>query len=113
MVLDGPMTSPAFLAYVQQLLVPTLRPGDIVVLDNLPAHKIAEVRTAIHAASAQFFLLPSYSPDLNPIEMLFAKLKALLRQFPERTVEGLWRRIGELIDLFLPDECAADLRGAG
>lgn len=113
MVLDGPMTGPAFLAYVQQVLVPTLRPGDIVVLDNLPAHKIAAVRAAIRAADAQFFLLPPYSPDLNPIEMLFAKLKTLLRQFSERTVEGLWRRIGELIDHFLPDECAAYLQAAG
>src|ERR1700758_4983400 len=86
MVLDGPMTGPAFLAYVQQVLVPTLRRGDIVVLDNLPAHKTRDVRTAIQKAGAQFFLLPPYSPDLNPIEMVFAKLKTLLRQTPERTV---------------------------
>ena len=113
MVLDGPMTGPAFLAYVQQVLAPTLRPGDIVVLDNLPAHKITGVRTAIQAAGAQFFLLPPYSPDLNPIEMAFAKLKALLRQAPERTVEGLWRRIGVLLDHFIPDECANYLKAAG
>lgn len=113
MVLDGPMNGPAFLAYVEQVLVPTLRRGDIVVLDNLPAHKISEVRTAIHAAGAQFFLLPPYSPDLNPIEMAFSKLKTLLRQFPERTIEGLWRRIGELIDYFHPDECANYFLAAG
>ena len=89
MVLDGPMTGPAFLAYVQQVLVPTLEPGDIVVLDNLPAHRIGDVRAAIRAAGAQFFLLPPYSPDLNPIEQVFAKLKALLRAAAQRTVDGL------------------------
>jgi transposase len=73
MVLDGPMTGPAFLAYVEQVLIPTLRPGEIVVMDNLPAHKIAAVRAAIEAAGAQLFLLPPYSPDMNPIEMAFAK----------------------------------------
>jgi transposase len=113
MVLDGPMTGPAFLAYVQQVLAPTLRPGDIVVLDNLPAHKITGVQTTIQAAGAQLFLLPPYSPDLNPIEMAFAKLKTLLRQAPERTVEGLWRRIGVLLDHFIPDECANYLKAAG
>src|SRR5580704_8890862 len=80
MVLDGPMTGPAFLAYVEQVLIPTLRPDEIVVMDNLPAHKIAAVRAAIEAAGAQLFLLPPYSPDMNPIEMAFAKLKTLLRQ---------------------------------
>jgi transposase len=84
MVLDGPMTGQAFLAYVEQVLIPTLRTDDIVVLDNLPAHKIAAVRAAIARAGAQFFLLPPYSPDMNPIEMAFAKLKTLLRQAPER-----------------------------
>ena len=113
MVLDGPMTGSAFLAYVQQVLVPTLRRGDIVVLDNLPAHKISAVRAAIHRAGAQFFLLPPYSPDLNPIEMVFAKLKTLLRQAPERTVDGLWRRIGQLLDHFKPDECENYLHAAG
>ena len=87
MVLDGPMTGQAFLAYVEQVLIPTLKPDDIVVMDNLPAHKIAAVRDAIAAAGAQFFLLPPYSPDMNPIEMVFSKLKTLLRQAPERTVE--------------------------
>lgn len=113
MVLDGPMTAAAFLAYVQQVLAPTLTRGDIVVLDNLPAHKTAEVRAAIRAAGAQLFLLPPYSPDLNPIEMAFAKLKTLLRQAPQRTVDGLWRRIGQLLDHFTPYECANYLRAAG
>jgi transposase len=106
MVLDGPMTGDAFLAYVEQVLIPTLKPDDIVVLDNLPAHKIAAVRAAIAKAGAQFFLLPPYSPDMNPIEMAFSKLKTLLRQAPERTRDGLWQRIGDLLDRFTPDECS-------
>jgi transposase len=113
MVLDGPMTGEAFLAYVQQVLVPTLRRGDIVVLDNLPAHKTSAVRAAIRAAGAQFFLLPPYSPDMNPIEMAFAKLKTLLRKEPQRSVEALWRRIGQLLDQFTPSECANYLQAAG
>lgn len=113
MVLDGPMTGEAFLAYVEQVLIPTLKPGDIVVLDNLPAHKIAAVRIAIEATSAQFFLLPPYSPDMNPIEMAFAKLKTLLRQDPERTRDGLWNRIGELLDRFTTNECANYFHAAG
>ncbi len=107
------MTGEAFLAYVEQVLIATLRPDDIVVMDNLPAHKIAAVRAAIAKASAQFFLLPPYSPDMNPIEMAFAKLKTLLRQAPERTVDGLWRRIGTLLDHFTPDECNNYFRAAG
>lgn len=113
MVLDGPMNGPAFLAYVTQVLAPTLSPGDIVVLDNLPAHKTAPVRDAITDAGAQLFLLPPYSPDLNPIEMAFAKLKNLLRQAQERTVDALWRRIGYLLNLFTPSECANYLQAAG
>ena len=113
MVLDGPMTGQAFLAYVEQVLIPTLHPDDIVVMDNLPAHKIAAVRAAIAAAGAQLFLLPPYSPDMNPIEMAFAKLKTLLRQVPERTRDGLWQRIGALLDLFTPEECDNYLRAAG
>ena len=113
MVLDGPMTGPAFLAYVEQVLIPTLKPDDIVALDNLPAHKIAAVRAAIEAKGAQLFLLPPYSPDMNPIEMAFAKLKTLLRQAPERTRDGLWNRIGELLDRFTADECANYFRAAG
>jgi transposase len=113
MVLDGPMTGEAFLAYVEQVLLPTLEPDDIVVMDNLPAHKTAAVRAAIAAAGVQFFLLPPYSPDMNPIEMAFAKLKTLLRQAPERTLDGLWRRIGALLDQFTPSECTNYFRAAG
>jgi len=113
MVLDGPMTGEAFLAYVEQVLIPTLEPDDIVVMDNLPAHKTAAVRAAIAAAGAQLFLLPPYSPDMNPIEMAFAKLKTLLRQAPERTIDGLWRRIAALLDHFTPSECSNYFRAAG
>ena len=113
MVFDGPMTGEAFLAYVEQVLIPTLDPDDIVVMDNLPAHKTAPVRAAIAAAGAQLFLLPPYSPYMNPIEMAFAKLKTLLRQTPERTVDGLWRRIGALLDRFSPSECANYFQAAG
>jgi transposase len=113
MVLDGPMTGQAFLAYVEQVLSPTLKPDDIVTLDNLPAHKIAAMRAALAKAGAQLFLLPPYSPDMNPIEMAFAKLKTLLRQAGERTRDGLWDRIGELLDRFTPDECANYFTAAG
>ena len=113
MVLDGAMNGRAFLAYVRQALAPTLEPGDVVIMDNLPAHKMPAVRAAIEAVGAQLFLLPPYSPDMNPIEMAFAKLKALLRQNPKRTVESLWRKVGELIPHFLPAECANYFRAAG
>jgi transposase len=113
MVLDGPMNGPAFLAYVEQVLVPTLRPGDIVIMDNLASHKSAAVRKAVEAAAASLLLLPPYSPDLNPIENAFAKLKALLRKAAERTVDGLWRRIGLLLDAFTPQECANYFAAAG
>ena len=113
MVLDGPMTGQAFLAYVEQVLIPTLTSGDIVALDNLPAHKIAAVRATIEAKGAQLFLLPPYSPDMNPIEMAFSKLKTLLRQAPERTRDGLWQRIGDLLGRFTPDECANYFHAAG
>jgi transposase len=96
------MTGQAFLAYVEQVLIPTLKPDEIVAMDNLAAHKIAAVRAAIEARCAQLFLLPPYSPDMNPIEMAFAKLKPLLRQDSQRTRDGLWRRIGELLDHFAP-----------
>lgn len=105
MVLDGPMTGAAFLAYVEQVLVPTLRPGEIVIMDNLPAHKPAAVRAAIEAAGAELRFLPPYSPDLNPIENAFSKLKALLRKAAVRTVDDLWRAIGEALDAFTPNEC--------
>lgn len=113
MVLDGPMNGPWFLAYVEQVLVPTLAPGDIVVMDNLSSHKNEGVRAAIEAAGAQLRFLPPYSPDLNPIEMAFAKLKALLRKAAERTVEALWDRIGALLDAFPAAECANFFRHAG
>lgn len=106
MVLDGPMTGPAFVAYVEQVLVPTLSPGDIVILDNLPAHKVSGVRTAIEAAGAEIRYLPPYSPDLNPIEQAFSKLKALLRKAAARTVPELWDAIASAIDQFTPAECA-------
>ena len=112
-VLDGPMNRSAFLAYVSRVLVPELKPGDVVILDNLPAHKGRRVREAIEAAGASLRYLPPYSPDFNPIENAFAKLKALLRRAAERTVEGLWRLIGQLIDTFTPQECANYFIAAG
>jgi transposase len=95
-VLDGPMNRSAFLAYASRVLVPELKPGDVVILDNLPAHKGSRVREAIEAAGASLLYLPPYSPDFNPIENAFAKLKALLRKAAERTMEGLWRLIVSL-----------------
>ncbi|WP_437191016.1 IS630 family transposase [Planctomicrobium sp. SH527] len=105
MVLDGPMNRESFLAYIQQCLVPTLNRKEIVVLDNLPCHKQPEVIQAIEAVGASVFYLPPYSPDFNPIEKAFSKLKALLRKFAERTIENLWKRIGALIETFTPNEC--------
>ena len=113
MVLDGPMTGGWFVAYVEQVLVPTLRPGDIVILDNLAAHKNAAARQAIEAAGASVRFLPPYSPDLNPIENAFAKLKALLRKAAARTIERLWAAIAEAIDTFSPTECANYFAAAG
>jgi transposase len=112
-VIDGPMNGSAFLAYVEQILVPSLNPGDVVVLDNLSAHKVPGVREAIEAAAAKLIYLPPYSPDFNPIEQLFAKLKALLRKAAERSVEALWSRIASLLNAFAPDECANYFRNAG
>ena len=113
MVLDGAMNGPAFLAYIEQVLVPTLAPGDIVVMDNLPAHKPTGVRAAIEAAGASLRYLPPYSPDFNPIEMAFAKLKALLRKASARTVPDLWQAIKEAIPQFEPRECANYCEHAG
>ena len=113
MVLDGPMNAECFQAYVEQVLVPTLSPGDIAVMDNLSSHKGAEVRKAIEAAGAGLRYLPPYSPDLNPIEQAFAKLKAHLRKHAERTMESLWLRIGALLSLFTNAECKNFLRHAG
>lgn len=112
-VIDGPMNGNTFLAYVEQVLAPSLKPGDIVVLDNLSAHKVARVRETIEAVGGRLLYLPPYSPDFNPIEQLFAKLKALLRKAAERSVEGLWSRIALLLDAFPPDECANYFRNAG
>lgn len=112
-VLDGPINGEAFRAYVEHLLVPTLAPGDVVVMDNLGSHKGKAVRTAIRNARAHLLFLPPYSPDLNPIEQMFAKLKHLLRAASERTMEATWRRIGTLIDRFSSDECANYLKNAG
>ncbi len=105
-VLDGPMNGEAFLVYVQQVLVPTLRRGDLVVMDKLPAHKVEGVRAAIEAGGAQRWLLPPYSPDLNPIKNAFSKLKALLRKAAARTIPELWNAIGDALPAFTPDECA-------
>jgi len=105
MILDGPMDGAAFLAYVEQVLVPALRPGDSVVMDNLPAHKVAGVGEAIEAAGAQLLYLPPYSPDFNPIELAFAKLKAILRKVAARTVPDLWDAIATALDAFPPVEC--------
>jgi transposase len=112
-VIDGPINGQSFLAYVEQILVPTLKPGDIVIMDNLGSHKGHAVRKAIRAAGAKLFFLPPYSPDLNPIEQVFAKLKTLLRKAEERTVNDTWMRIGQLLDAFSPAECANYLRNAG
>ena len=113
LVLDGPMTGPAFRAYVEQFLAPALEPGDVVVLDNLAAHKVAGVRQAIAAAGASILYLPPYSPDLNPIEQLFAKLKALLRKAAARTRDELWSTIGRLLATIPPSECANYLNHCG
>jgi transposase len=113
MVLDGPINRDAFQAYVDQVLVPELSPGDVVVMDNLSSHKGPAVRNAIEAAGASLLYLPPYSPDFNPIENAFSKLKALLRKAATRTVDALWTAIGRLIDLFTPAECANFFRAAG
>jgi transposase len=113
LVLDGPMTGGAFLAYVDQMLVPTLAPGDIVVMDNLPAHKVGGVRAAIEAAGASLRYLPPYSPDFNPIEMAFAKLKALLRGVAARTIPTLWQAIAAALDRLTPSECRNYFSTAG
>ena len=106
MVLDGPINGDWFEAYVRQILVPELRRGDIVIMDNLSSHKRASVRERIEAAGATLMFLPPYSPDFNPIEKAFARLKAMLRKAGERTVTSLWNLIGKLVDIFQPDECA-------
>lgn len=112
-VLDGPINGERFLAYIEQFLVPVLKPGDIVVMDNLGSHKGKAVRAAIRKAGAKLFLLPKYSPDLNPIEQAFSKIKTLMRKAAERTVDALWRRLGKLLDTLSPQECANYFANAG
>ena len=107
------MNGTIFRTYVEQVLAPTLSPGDLVIMDNLTAHKVAGVRAAIEARGAALLSLPPYSPDLNPIEQAFAKLKALLRSAAERTIDGLWTAIGTLLDRFSPTEYANYLANAG
>ncbi len=113
MLLDGPMNGPAFLAYVRQVLVPTLKPDDVVVMDNLPAHKVFSVRQAIEEAGARLLYLPPYSPDFNPIELAFSKLKALLRKATARTVDELWDTVADCLGAFTPDECINYFAAAG
>ena len=113
MVLDGPIDGEWFLAYVEQVLCPTLRAGDVVVLDNLGSHKSDKIRQAIEARGTRLFYLPKYSPDLNPIENAFAKLKAGLRRAAERSTEALWNCIGTIAQSYTPQECANYFRAAG
>jgi transposase len=112
-VLDGPINRNAFQAYVEKVLVPELRPGDIVIMDNLSSHKGPRIRQMIEAAGGSLLYLPPYSPDFNPIENAFAKLKALLRKAAERSIEGLWTVIGQLLDAFTPNECSNYFAAAG
>jgi transposase len=112
-VIDGPINGESFLAYVEQILVPVLKPGDIVIIDNLGSHKGKAVRRAIRAAGAKLFFLPPYSPDLNPIEQVFAKLKHLIRTAEPRDAEATWRKVGELLNLFSKEECANYLKNSG
>jgi transposase len=113
MVVDGPMTGLWFQAYAEQVLAPTLAPGDIVILDNLASHRNAAARRAIEAAGATLLFLPPYSPDLNPIENAFSKLKAMLRKAAARTRDQLWKAIAQIIDTFTPKECANYFAAAG
>ena len=113
MLLDGPMNGPAFLAYAEQVLAPELRPGDVVVMDNLPAHKISGVREAIENVGARLLFLPPDSPDFNPIEMAFSKLKALLRKAAARTIDELWSVVADRLSAFNPEECRNYFQAAG
>jgi transposase len=112
-VFDGPINGESFLQYVEQFLVPTLRPGDLVVMDNLGSHKGEAVRLAIRAAGARLVFLPAYSPDLNPIEQVFAKLKHFFRKARERSVEATWQRIGAILPSFTSEQCSNDFMNAG
>lgn len=112
-VIDGPINGQAFRTWVEEVLVPVLQPGDIVVLDNLGSHKVTGIEEAMAAAGAQLRYLPPYSPDFNPIEQVFAKLKTGLRAAAKRSIKELWSMIGELMDHFAPDECERYIRHAG
>jgi transposase len=113
MLLDGPMNGDAFLAYVKQVLTPELEPDDIVIMDNLPAHKVAGVRQTIETAGASLLYLPPYSPDFNPIEMAFSKLKAILRKAAARSIDDLWQVIAEALDEFSQQDCTNYFTAAG
>jgi transposase len=113
MVVDGPMTSDVFVAYVRHVLLPTLEAGDVVIMDNLSSHKARRVRETIESAGAKVAYLPPYSPDLNPIEQAYSKLKWLVRSAAERTVEGLWALLGRLLDRYTPTECRNYLAHCG
>ncbi len=112
-VIDGPINGEMFQLYVEQVLAPTLARGDVVILDNLGSHKGKAARAAVRARGAHLIFLPPYSPDLNPIEQVFSKLKHLMRKAQPRDVEATWRKAGQIIDLFTPTECANYLRNAG
>ena len=112
-LLEGPIDGESFRTYVEKVLVPALRPGDIVIMDNLGSHKSKAVRQLIRAVGAKLFFLPKYSPDLNPIEQVFAKLKHLLRKAAARTVETVCAAIGEILGAFRPEECANYFRNSG
>ena len=113
MTLDGAMTGIAFLAYTEQCLAPTLRPGDVVVMDNLPAHKILGIRNAIERTGAKLLFLPPYSPDFNPIEMAFSKVKALLKKAGARKLEDLWDAVADAIDALKPQDIRNYFKAAG
>jgi len=112
-VIDGPINGELFTLYIEKVLAPTLAKGDIVILDNLGSHKGQAPRRAVRQAGAHLLFLPPYSPDLNPIEQLFAKLKSHVRRAQPRTVEETWKRVGKILDLFSPTECANYLRNSG
>ena len=112
-LLEGPIDGESFRTYVEKVLVPTLREGDIVIMDNLGSHKRQAIRHAIRAAGAKLLFLPAYSPDINPIEQVFAKLKTLPRKLDARAAETTWRGIGQLLDAFTPEECARYFRNSG
>jgi len=112
-VLDGPVNGESFRAYIEQVLVPSLKAGDIVIMDNLGSHRGKPIRAAIRQAGARLFFLPKYSPDLNPIEQVFAKLKHLLREEAPRNADAVWQAIGQSLDAFTPQECANYFRNSG